>query len=686
MPVSNQLEYTLIDLSFDTIKASLREDGSMHWRATCSETTRDKAGEATSLALFQDWIERIEKSLTVPYLPPPRMPFLGISHYPSLDGYGEAGPSRNLYIDGRQFKAAGMFYNDPDHPLGQPLFKAIYEERKLIERGGTVKDPLRISAAWWNIQHAHNGGQYVFTRRSIEDECPMCQAGDHDIIYLQGQLDHFAVTRVPMHPATSITAFTEKSMTTQLQDAKSIIGEDEAEELERKKQKLIGKSEANGMVVKAKDKNTRQFEEDVEDEEDKELDKDREYVEENTKPGKKPVPDKSKAALTKTVDGEEFGRGDFLVVGDPEKVTTWHLPVKRGGKLDHKLMGAARAALGPKGFRGNRYEGPDKEAALAKLKKLYAAEEMEWTAKADMPAPQRQRVTNEDVTDEDLNELYDIGPTGQPVAPWVRVTAYRGDMMDDDDYEEEMVMSPFGGAMSLDGIDEFEKRQSARVRLMSNWEKMMAAYQNIERFAPEDQKLDLLKSLMDSTNKRVQAIKSRFTDVALLQPEQVDSTPVDPAVVKGVLDMQTSNKPEDQFRAALDAVKSNPQLDRNAKLLAAQEALNQFGMAVKAELDQANPPNVAEVAAQAAVAAITPFIERMDLILARYGQPQAPQLNQMPVQRSIPQAAVPQVGQQQQATQQQQAGWVQRTETTPPGVENTPGIQALKSRIWSSVQ
>lgn len=144
------------------------------------------------------------------------------------------------------------------------------------------------------------------------------------------------------------------------------------------------------------------------------------------------------------------------------------------------------------------------------------------------------------------------------------------------------------------------------------------------------------------------------------------------------------NTPEAQFRVALDAIKVNGQLDRNAKLAAAQEALNQFGLAVKAELDQASPPNVAEVAAQAAVAAIAPVVERMDLILARFGQPQAPQLNQMPIQRSIPAAAVPQV-QQQQPTQQQ-AGWVQRADTTPPGVENTPGIQALKSRIWSSVQ
>ncbi len=66
-------------------------------------------------------------------------------------------------------------------------------------------------------------------------------------------------------------------------------------------------------------------------------------------------------------------QGDYLVVEDPEKKSTWRLPVKRGGKVDHRLMGAAWAALHG-GFRGNRYEGPGKEAALGKLKRLYASE------------------------------------------------------------------------------------------------------------------------------------------------------------------------------------------------------------------------------------------------------------------------------------------------------------------------
>lgn len=61
----------------------------------------------------------------------------------------------------------------------------------------------------------------------------------------------------------------------------------------------------------------------------------------------------------------------YLVTGDEGN----HLPTKKNGKLDHGLMGAAWAAL-HSGFRGNKYEGPGKAQAIAKLKKLYEAEDM----------------------------------------------------------------------------------------------------------------------------------------------------------------------------------------------------------------------------------------------------------------------------------------------------------------------
>lgn len=53
-----------------------------------------------------------------------------------------------------------------------------------------------------------------------------------------------------------------------------------------------------------------------------------------------------------------------------------HLPyTDANGKPSHRLMGAAWAALHG-GYRGNKYEGPGKDSAIAKLKKVYHAEGM----------------------------------------------------------------------------------------------------------------------------------------------------------------------------------------------------------------------------------------------------------------------------------------------------------------------
>lgn len=81
------------------------------------------------------------------------------------------------------------------------------------------------------------------------------------------------------------------------------------------------------------------------------------------------------ASEEKAIEKRSDKPGDFLVVEDREKPTTWHLQVRRNGKVDHNLMGGAWAAL-HKGFRGNKYEGPDKAGALRRLIALYKSEDM----------------------------------------------------------------------------------------------------------------------------------------------------------------------------------------------------------------------------------------------------------------------------------------------------------------------
>jgi len=82
------------------------------------------------------------------------------------------------------------------------------------------------------------------------------------------------------------------------------------------------------------------------------------------------------AATKKEADGEHPAT-HYLVVEDPEQPSTWHLRVKdAGGNLDHGLMRAAWAAL-HEGYRGKKYEGPNKEEAIRKVKALYKEENLD---------------------------------------------------------------------------------------------------------------------------------------------------------------------------------------------------------------------------------------------------------------------------------------------------------------------
>lgn len=229
----------LVEVSLDITKASIK-DNIMRWLATCSDTEKDKTNQATSLQLFSDWIERAESGKALPWLPPPRTPFLGLSHYPDLEGYGEAGLTDKMYVEGKQFKAGGTFHGDTDHPLGKALFEAVRKEKALIEKGEAIEQPIRISAGWWDISHAH--GDFIFERKSLDDPCPMCANGGDDKVYLKGQLDHFAATRVPINPRTAL-ALEEKAMTTRKQDAESIVEDPELVEELDERARLTGKSE-----------------------------------------------------------------------------------------------------------------------------------------------------------------------------------------------------------------------------------------------------------------------------------------------------------------------------------------------------------------------------------------------------------------------------------------------------------
>lgn len=312
--------------------------GVYEWEAVASTTDEDNYKDKTSIDLFSKWIGRAAKTEKAEgWLPAASPhPYLSIAHYPSLGGELAAGTTLWMGVIGDKFVAKGVIN---DNPVG----------RAVIENYSPDKN-IKISAGWWDIEHRH--GDFVFRRKSMGDVCPLCQNGESKQ-YIDGQLEHFALTSVPVNPNTSFV-LEEKSMKkkiTRLDDAATIVGDEVASSIDAAYKAAVTRSTAddeldNALVVRS---------------------------------------------ATKTINGDEFEPGDFLVVGDEKKPSTWHLPVKRMGKIDHRLMGAAKAAL-TVGYRGNKYQGEGAEEALKKLKALYKAEKMIWKSEVNMEEVQKQEV------------------------------------------------------------------------------------------------------------------------------------------------------------------------------------------------------------------------------------------------------------------------------------------------------
>jgi len=89
--------------------------------------------------------------------------------------------------------------------------------------------------------------------------------------------------------------------------------------------------------------------------------------------------------------------GDYLVVEDPKKSSTWHLQVRTNGKPDHRLMGAAWAALHG-GYRGPPSARPNKGAAVSKRGALYASEKMPLPSEKEARSPMRPSVQTHGTT------------------------------------------------------------------------------------------------------------------------------------------------------------------------------------------------------------------------------------------------------------------------------------------------
>ena len=381
----------IAEFSMAIIKASFdRASGEMRWRAVASDTDTDLYDENMSLELFKDFVSRIENNVPVPPVFSPLicengwcggMPYLSISHYRSGGGKNLPGDVSSVYQDGNRLKAHGVLKNND---LGLAVFRALSKD--LSGAADENTNPVRISIAFLDLKHEHatETGNYTFERKSLKERCPLCEEGIGQKTYLAGQLVHLAMTRVPVNPRTSMEVERmDDTIVTKKQDAESIIGE-LAEALVTDSQALP----EDVLVLKANDvkhnpNNPKCECADCKKRDEKVTAKADVVVEPapapaaeaTTEPKKEEVPAAVvEEAVMKKEKDEEHPASHYLVVEDPKEPSTWHLRVKDvNGNPDHHLMGGAWAALHG-GYRGNKYEGPNKDKAIAKLTAMYKAE------------------------------------------------------------------------------------------------------------------------------------------------------------------------------------------------------------------------------------------------------------------------------------------------------------------------
>lgn len=179
-------------IHFYITKASFTEKDGMTFSATASDTDIDSYGERMSVTLYENFIKRVDGG-----------EYISLSHYPSLDGKAELGKIIQAYIDGDKLKIKGRFH---DTELGRTAWNSIRKDRR--EQLPQEKR-IRISIGFFDYGHTH-GNERMWTPE-MGKICTYCMLGIKNKQYLDGKLDHAALTRRPALPDTDIEDINEQS-------------------------------------------------------------------------------------------------------------------------------------------------------------------------------------------------------------------------------------------------------------------------------------------------------------------------------------------------------------------------------------------------------------------------------------------------------------------------------------------
>ena len=240
------------------------QTGVRRWYSTSSGIKRDLYDERMSKGLFKDFVKRIETREVPPEPFTSRawsggLPYVGIAHYLDLGGDGIAGKATRVVVDGTHLKMRGTF---EDNVLGNAAYDSIKRD---IEKNNPPDERVRVSIAFVDWGHEHERvGQFV--RKSLMDRCTFCEQGIGDKIYRKGHLVHLALTRQPAYPEADIQ-LEVKSMSRRKEDAASIVGEELADDLEKKSETLTARSadiDPNAVVIRQDGEDVVEEEEDEE--------------------------------------------------------------------------------------------------------------------------------------------------------------------------------------------------------------------------------------------------------------------------------------------------------------------------------------------------------------------------------------------------------------------------------------
>ncbi len=244
-------------------------------------------------------------------------------------------------------------------------------------------------------------------------------------------------------------------------------------------------------------------------------------------------------AVTKSMNGRTHVAGDFLVAEKPQDPNMWHLPVKVQGKPDHRLMGAAWAALNnPNGFRGNKYEGPRKAEAQRKLRAMYRREKLE--------PPTAEALTEGEDNPTEVEET--DGALGE-------VSEYCG---------EPLVYRPYGGAKSFADLLAAQKANEAADEIRRFCYQFPELVMNIVSDPLAENKPDLIRKLAGEFSDLVEAALGKMAsspsdgDAEEAEDTQGDVLEFTEALQANAVNFQEVEAPAELTEADKEAGKDAP--------------------------------------------------------------------------------------------------------------------------------